>query len=136
MALRLYGSLATKTPGWVVAACRELFWLRRRSTRLKPAIDWVRAGIFQLFLRRQLRSSALAGTGVFEHFDGGNATSLAALPQVIKWMHATGEFEQESRRMDQWLGYLHELSRIEAECWIGIALGLFSWFSLEGEAWL
>ena len=106
MALRLYGVLATETPGWVVAVCRELFRLRRRSTRMKPAIDWIRAGIFQLFLRRHLRSSALAGAGVFAHFDGANATSLAALPQVIKWMQATGEFEQESQAH----GQLDELS--------------------------
>ena len=30
--------------------------------------------------------------------------------------------------MDNWMSYLHELSRIEAEGWIGIALGLFDWF--------
>jgi hypothetical protein len=134
MALRLYGLLATKTPGGVVAVSRELFGMRRRSPRMKPVIDWVRAGIFQIFLRRPPRSSDLAGPGVFEHFDGGDATSLAALPQVIKWMQATGEFEQESRRMDQWMSYLHELSRIEAEGWIGIALGLFDWFTNEAEA--
>ncbi len=134
MALRLYGLLATKTPGWVVAACRELFWLRRRSTRMKPVIDWVRAVMFQLFLRRQLRSSDLAGPGVFEYFDAGNATSLDALPRVIAWMHATGEFEQESRRLDNWMSCLHELPRIEAEAWIGIALSLFDWFTREADA--
>jgi hypothetical protein len=134
MALRLYGLLATKTPGGVVAVCRELFSLRRGWTPMKPAIDWIRAGIFQLFLRRHLRSSDLAGTGVFTHFDRANATNLAALPQVTKWMQATGEFVQESRRMDHWMSYLNELSRIEAEGWIGIALGLFDWFAKEAEA--
>jgi hypothetical protein len=134
MALRFYGLLAAKTPGWVVAACRELFWLRRRSTRMKPVIDWVRAGIFQRFLPRQLRSSDLAGPGVFEHFDAGNATSLDSLPRVIAWMHATGELEQESRRLDNWISYLHELPRIEAEAWIGIALSLFDWFTREADA--
>ena len=133
MALRLYGLVATKTPGWVVAACRELFRLRRRLTRTKPVIDWVRAGVFQLFLRRQLRSSAFAGAGVFEQFEVANAPSLDALPGVIEWMSATGEFEQESRRMDHWLSYLHELPRIEAEAWIGIALSLFDWFTYEAE---
>jgi uncharacterized protein len=134
MALRLYGLLATKSPGWVVAGCRELFGLRRRSTRMKPVIDWIRAGIFQLFLRRQLRSSNRGGPGVFEHFHGGNAASLDAFPRVLKWMHAAGEFEQESRRLDNWMSYLHELPRIEAEAWIGIALSLFDWFTREADA--
>ncbi len=134
MALRLYGLLATKTPGWVVGVSRELFCLRRRSTRMKPTIDWVRAGIFQLFLRRQLHSSDRSGHGVFEHFDSGNATSLDALPRVIAWMHATGEFEQESRRLDNWMRYLPGLPRIEAEAWIGIALSLFDWFTDEADA--
>jgi hypothetical protein len=134
MALQLYGVLAAKTPGWVVAACRELFWLRRRSTRIKPVIDWVRAGIFQRFLRRQPRLSDLSGSAVLEHFDVGNATSFDALPGVIKWMHATGEFEQESRRLDNWMSYLHQLPRIEAESWIGIALSLFDWFEREADA--
>jgi hypothetical protein len=134
MALRLYGLLATKTPKWVVAACRKLFWLRRRSTRTKPFIDWFRAGIFELFLRRQVRVSDLAGPGVFEHFDEGNAISLDALPRVIGWMRATGEFEQESRRMENWLSYLHKLPQSEAEVWIGISLSLFDWFTNEAEA--
>jgi hypothetical protein len=133
MALRLYGVPAAKTPRWVVALCRELFRLRRRSSRIKPVIDWIRAGIFERFLRRRLRSSDRAGLGVFERFDVGNATSLDALPGVIRWMHATGEFEQESRRLDNWMNYLNQLPRIEAETWIGIALNLFDWFTLEAE---
>jgi hypothetical protein len=49
-------------------------------------------------------------------------------------MHATGEFEQESRRLDNWMSYLHQLPRIEAETWIGIALSLFDWFEREADA--
>jgi hypothetical protein len=134
MALRLYGLLATQTPGWVVAACRKLFWLRRRSTRMKPVVDWVRAGLFELFLRRQARSSVVAGPDFYERFEEGNATSLDALPRVIGWMRATGEFEQESRRMDRWMIYLRGLTRIEAEALIGIALSLFDWFASEADA--
>jgi uncharacterized protein len=134
MALRLYGLIATRTPGWAVVACRKLFWLRRRSARMKPVIDWVRAGIFQHFLRRQLRSSDLAAPEAFEHFEAGNATSLDALPGVIKWMHATGEFEQESRRLDNWMSYLLARPGSEAEAWIGIALSLFDWFTREADA--
>jgi hypothetical protein len=134
MALRLYGVPATKTPGWVVFACRKLFWLRRRSARMKPVVDWVRAGLFDLFLRRQARSSVVAGPGVYERFEEGNAISLDALPHLIDWMRATGEFEQESRRMDRWMSYLRGLMRIEAEAWIGIALSLFDWFASEADA--
>lgn len=101
---------------------------------MKPVVDWVRAGIFELFLRRRVRSSAVAGPGVFEYFDEGNAISLDALPRVIEWMRATGEFEQESMRMGHWTSYLSELPRIEAEARIGIALSLFDWFAREADA--
>jgi hypothetical protein len=134
MALRLYSLPASNTPRWVVVTGRKLFWLRRQSMRMKPVVDWVRAGFFELFLRRQARSSPLAVPGVDPLFDEENATSLNSLPRIIDWMRATGEFEQESRRMDHWMGYLRALPRFEAEACIGIALSSFDWFSSEADA--
>jgi hypothetical protein len=134
MALRLYSLPASNTPRWVVVTCRKLFWLRRQSTRMKPVVDWARAGFFELFLRRQVRPSPLAIPGVDPHFDEENTTSLDSLPRVIEWMRSTGEFEQESRRMDHWISYLRTLSQIEAEACIGVALSLFDWFSREADA--
>jgi hypothetical protein len=134
MALRLYGGLATETPAWVIDVCRELFCMRRRLPRIKPVIDWMRAGVFQIFLQKKLRSSLTAQAGIFEHLDAPNTTCLATLPRLIEWMHATGEFEQESRRLDNWSSYLRQLPRVEAEGWIGTALNLFDWFTREAES--
>jgi hypothetical protein len=134
MALRLYSGMATKAPAWVIDVGRELFWMRRRVPRMKPVVDWVRAGVIQLFLRKKLRSPRIIAAGVFEHFEAARSTSLATLPRLIKWMHATGEFEQESRRLDNWRSYLRQLPRVEAEGWIGVALGLFDWFTREAES--
>src|SRR6266567_6433836 len=55
MAIRLYGEVAASTPGWVVDLARELYWLRRRSRGMKRVADFLRAGLFQLFMRRKMR---------------------------------------------------------------------------------
>ncbi len=128
MALRLYGGAAAGTPRWVIALTRELFRLRRRFPRLKPAIDFVRAGLFGWLMRERLRTnqrfqrqSTVAGCG------------YAAVPRLIEWLRATGEFEQETGRLDNWTSYLGRLPRSEAEGWVTTALSLFDWFALESE---
>ena len=57
---RLFGGVAATTPGWVVDLARELFWLRRRSTAIKPVADFLRAGLFQFFMPKNLSAGKVA----------------------------------------------------------------------------
>jgi len=126
MAIRLYGELAASTPGWVIQLARELFRLRRRSSHLKPLADSLRAGIFHTFMRRKIGGHGTAApTPVsFEY---------ARLPRLIEWLHATGEFEQEWRRIENWRGYWRQLPTAEAEKWVALSIDLFDWFAREAE---
>jgi uncharacterized protein len=109
--IRLYGNLAAATPGWVVSLARRLFQLRRRAKPLKPAVDFLRAGMFQLCLRPKMRVTASASPN--------EATGPNQLASLIAWMQGTGEFEQE------WGGPGN---------WGAVSLHLFDWFSEEAEA--
>ncbi len=128
MVFRLYDGAAATTAGWVLDLARELFRLRRRSTAIKRVADFLRAGLFQFFMRtncRAVKGAARkdpAAEGQFAHF-----------PRLIGWLQATGEFEQEWRSMENWRGYLSGLSPVEAENWISVALDLFDWFKQETD---
>jgi len=127
MAIRLYGELAASTPGWVVDLARELFWLRRRSSRAKLVADSLRAGLFHIFMQRKThRAGTTAGGGPMR-------ASTVSLPGLIEWLQATGEFEQEWKRIDNWQGYWRELPAWEAGCWVAVSADLFDWFTREAE---
>jgi hypothetical protein len=133
MALRLYGEVAARTPGMVMDLARELFWLRRRSPLVKPVADFLRAGLFQIFMKREIQSPRADALSARARVRAERASSVASLPRLIEWLVATGEFEQESRRLDNWRSYLREIPPIEAEGWIANAVGLFDWFAREAD---
>ena len=135
MAVRLYEGVAARTPAWVVGVCRELYWMRRRWPRLKPMIDAVRAGIFQVWMRRKLQSGRYGrgGNAVFERLETKPAACWAGVPHLIAWMQSTGEFEQEARRLDNWKAFLSEFPRMQAERCIAVSVSLFDWFTDEAH---
>ncbi len=133
MALRLYGEVAAETPRWASYLAHELFWMRRRSVRMKPIADFLRAGLFQLFMRKKL-SAPIPGPER-DREDGLESRKdyPRSLPRLIEWLRATGEFERESRRIENWRGYLHGLPADEAQRRIAASLGLFDWFAREAD---
>ena len=119
MMLKLYADAAASTPGWVVELSVDLLWLRRRSEFLKKIADDLRAAMFRIFAVRKLWKAT------------SKTSSFECLPHLIEWMHASGEFEQESMRLDNWKSYLGMLPRKEAEATMQLAADLFDWFKLE-----
>ncbi len=126
MAVRLYGGPAMRTPAPVVALARALYSLRRRWPLLKPVADFLRAGIFQLFMRpgggRAGSARRSKKPGEYRH-----------LLRLTKWLAATGEFEQECRRIANWSGYWRGLPPAYARTEFALALELFDWFQREAE---
>ena len=120
--LRQYGGAAESTPGWVVVLARELFWLRRRSTIMKPLADLLRAAITRFSLVPGIRHKATA-----------RWNALDSLPRLIEWLQAAGEFEQEAVRLNNWKSFLCTLPRAEAERCTETAMELFDWFQREAE---
>ncbi len=129
MALRMYSGVAVATPGWVIALARDLYRLRHRSPRMKPALDFVRAGLFELFMRKKADGGGCGVPGGAQR----ETNFYVVLPRLIEWLQATGEFNQEARRLDNWRGYLGQLAPGEAEGWVVTSVSLFDWFRREAE---
>ena len=129
MAIRLYGDVAAATPGWAMGLARELFGLRRRSPRRKPLADFLRAGLFQLFMRKKM----LRARTPLARSQARTQTNYDRLPRLVEWLQATGEFEQEWRRVENWRRYWGELPRCDAEHWVAESIELFDWFTCEAE---
>ena len=121
MVLRLYGKVAGSTPRWVADLARELYAIRRRSRVMKSVADFLRAGLFQIFMRRDMKDSGEAGPAA--------QIEATALARLIEWLQATGEFEQEWRRLDNWRSYWAEHSLDQAAQWMAVSVALFDWFT-------
>jgi hypothetical protein len=59
------------------------------------------------------------------------ACSLRRLSRLIDWLQATGEFEQEVRRLHNWRSFLKALAIEDARRWIEVSVELFDWFEHE-----
>lgn len=121
MVLKLYAGAAFTTPGWVVQGCRSLYRLRQQRARLKPAADFLRAWAIRLFLLPNLRRKA------------AGRISVAQLPRLIEWLQATGEFEQETARLNHWNSYLGTLPEAEAGRCIESSIRMLGWFQQEAD---
>jgi uncharacterized protein len=122
LALRKYSHAAEVAPSWAIGLARRLFRLRGSHAQIKPAVDLLRAALFRFFLMP--KTSRTSHCEIFP---------LERLRRLIGWLHATGEFEQEGRRIDRWLSFLGTLPCNDAERCIAIAVDLFDWFEQEAE---
>ena len=120
MALERYMGAAESTPGWVVGLARELYWLRTQAAWCKPLVDLGRGALIRFFLAPRIGCKA-----------GALPYSHARMSHLIDWLQATGEFEQEIRRLNNWRRFLDTLSKDEANRWAEVAIALFGWFVVE-----
>ena len=123
----IYGEIAESTKDCVLVLGRALFSLRRRSPGLKRLADFLRAGLFQFFMRRKLTCRESGSADVLMRSTDANAD--ARLTRLIEWLQATGEFEQEWQRVDNWRSYWSQLPSTESEHWLAVSAELFDWFT-------
>jgi hypothetical protein len=122
MALRQYAGAAQSTSSWVVALAQELYWVRRDARWMKPLADLGRAAIWRYCLASKIGRTPKAGP-----------YSLKRLPRLIEWLQATGEFEQETRRLNNWHDFLRTLLPAEADRWMEVSVDLFDWFERAAD---
>jgi hypothetical protein len=120
MALRRYSGVAEHTARWVVELASELYWVRRQSQQMKPVADFVRAVITRYLLAPNIGREARSGW-----------RTPAELPLLIEWLQATGEFEHESMRLNNWRSFLGTFAADEGKLWLVEAERLFEWFERE-----
>jgi len=133
MTLRLYARTSRETPRWRVVLAHELLLLCRHSAWLKPAVDRLRCLLFKGYRADSLKSShghAASANGTAR--DG--AKPLSRLPNFIEWLDATGEFEQEAIRLENWRSYLATLEPSDAGRWMEVAGELFDSFKHEAAS--
>jgi hypothetical protein len=121
--LARYGSAAENTPDWVVKLASKLCCLRRESAWRKAAADLGRAVLNRFFLVPRINRKPES-----------TPCSTAGLPRLIRWLQATGEFEQEVRRLNNWRSLLGTLSTEEARRWMELSIEIFAWFEQEADA--
>ncbi len=115
-----YAFAAERAPAWAVRLARRLFTLRRKASWLKPGTDLARAALTRLFLMPPMDPKPTAAQ-----------PSLDRLPRLIGWLQATGEFEQEAARLNNWEGFFAQLPRAEADQVLAEAEETFHWFERE-----
>jgi hypothetical protein len=121
-ALRQYGDTAEAASDWSMALARALFWIRRRSTPLKPLADGMRAILVHHLLMPQKGRKPTS-----------QCSGIARLGRTIQWLLASGEFEQLALRCRYWLRFLQTLSLDEAVRWVGVCCDLAAWFEREAD---
>lgn len=127
LVLRRYARASEFTPAWVVGVARRFYELRSAWPQFKPLADFLRATVIRvLFMSRIGRADRPRSDSASRMQDG--------LPRLIRWLQATGEFEQETVRLNNWSSYLYSLPRSQAVHCIETALGLFDWFQREASA--
>jgi hypothetical protein len=122
LALRSYGAASASTPRWAVVLIRELSWLRRGSAWKRRIADLARVVLIRLTLAPRIGRRT-----------GSERYRLDGLPRLIGWLQATGEFEQETMRLNNWRSFLYTLPPAEAEHWMETAVELFDGFAREAE---
>ncbi len=124
MGLRQYAGAAQNTPGWVVELLSGLLRLRRASPPIKATADFLRAIVFRAFLVGKIQCEATS------------KPTTGGLQALISWLRATGEFEQEVARLDNWRSFLGTLPEAEAQRWMQVSTELFDWFQSQAAATL
>jgi uncharacterized protein len=122
LVLQRYAGAAENTPRWAVRLARGLFRLRCNFFKIKPATDLVRASVIRAFLMPKIGCETTPGW-----------RRLKGLRPLIDWLRATGEFEQEARRLENWSRFLDALPEEEAERVLISSLEIFDWFHRESN---
>ncbi len=137
MALRRYETAAQALSGWVVTLAQFLILLRRNVPILKAPADWLRAKLSRHFFLPSILSSPecypLARNDVEQP---GPGSPLARLSRLIRWLGATGEYEQEALRLKNWRNYLATLTPENARHCMCAAIESFDDFACEAASTL
>ena len=135
MALRRYEKAAQTISRWVVTLAHFLIWLRRHIPIFKAPADWLRARLFRHSFLPAIQSTRECEPLTRSDAEQRGARSpLARLSPLIRWLRATGEYEQEALRLRNWHNYLGTLTPEDAHHCISTAIESFDTFACEAES--
>ncbi len=98
--------------------------MRQKGGTLKPGADFFR-GILGTFVLYSEHRPELVAQLQF---------TVKNLANLMDWLTATGEFVQEVKRFENWLGYLRSIDEAEAADLIAEAVSFAMWFEEKSNA--
>lgn len=101
------------TPRRALAALARL---RERNARLKPGVDAVRGVLASWFLSPRPRAPTTA------------PRALATLNRLLGWLEATGNFNEEVKRLNNWRDFFVTQAREQVAEHLSAALAFADWF--------
>lgn len=122
MTLAQYSGPAESAYPWVIALARGLFRLRSEYRWIKWPADLLRAPLTRLFLMPRIGRAASSSNFALEH-----------LPHLIAWLQATGEYQREAGRIENWRRFLSSLPPAQVDQALRAAVHLFEWFKSESN---
>ncbi|MGA8742342.1 MAG: DUF116 domain-containing protein [Terracidiphilus sp.] len=122
MTVSRYEAAAQRTPCWIVRIARELTFTRDRSPKVKPLVDWIRAGLAWYSLAPSVSQKS-----------NKRDTAVGRIARLGEWLQSTGEFKHEAMRLNNWRSYFAELSPQKATYWLHTAVELFLDFEREAD---
>jgi hypothetical protein len=129
-----YAGVAENTPDWAIALALEFEWLGRRYWSMRPIANLLSAMISRFFMGGKVGEPLEAAVRSKKRRSRpGPTDSLARLPHLIEWLIATGNFNQETMRLDGIRIFLSSLPEAEAEVYLDSIAELFRWFLRESN---
>ena len=113
----IYGSEAVGTSKTLQISLSKLVNLRRKTPFLKSGIDFLRGLITSLFMRSEKRRSQTMTQPTMAHLD-----------QLLQWMAATGDFQEEVKQLQLWREFLASQTPPDVENYLNTAVSLADWF--------
>jgi len=120
---RVYAARAASLAGAPGSALARLAQMRKRHERLKPAIDWLRGLLISLFLSPLLMAN-----------EAPPEPDLARLEMLLNWLKASGDFNEEGKRLNAWQDFLASQPAAQAIGFLATAIDLAIWFEQQSLA--
>lgn len=117
---RRYWCYAQRSSSFSISIHSWLYGLRKKHQRLKPSIDQLRGQTGAWMLYRKAASTDTA--------------SLAQLSHLLRWLTATGEFNEETKRLKQWQQWLEQQPLQWAERCLFSAIEFSIHFEIQAHA--
>lgn len=134
MALRRYETASQATPKWVVTLAQGLIRLRRHMPIFKAPADWLRARMSRHFFLPSIQSTRECEPLTRRDSEQPAGSPLQSLTQLIRWLSATSEYEQEALRLRNWRNYLATLTPENARRCMSVAVESFDDFACEAAS--
>ncbi len=123
---RRYAPAAAGVPPLPQHALRRMAALRKQHPTIKPVVDPLRGILARLFLVAPHRNHSVPTTSL-------TVPNLETLEQLLDWLAASGDFQQEVLRLRAWHGFLAQHGTQDAGTMLAACIQLGDWFATRSN---